>query len=190
MGDKELETVLTTFFENDHEGNVQEVCMETGDIIRRAENVQALLTNPNPQKALNVKSILWNYHEAYGQLIAKLVAEGETVTAISEKAGFPPGHVISRWKAQHEVFKDMMEQAYKARAETRADIIMKDAEDDHDSSKDDMQQRKLKFERLKWGAAKDDPDKYGDRTKVSGDSNAPLEIVVSTGIIRKPKVEE
>ncbi len=182
--------VETSFFELDNEGRTQEVCMVTGKILRRAQTALDLLEDKKVEKAPTGTVPIFKYHEAYGQIISKLVSEGKTIKYITELQGMPSRNQISNWLVKHDEFSKMMDQARKDRAEVHFDEIAEDKDEDHDASKDEVQARKLKLDRLKFLASKGDPDRFGDRTKVSGDSDAPLQIVVSTGIVRAPKVEE
>ena len=188
---QDLETIATTYYELDDDGNTQEVCMLTGEVLRKAPSAADLILGKNVEKARVSKLSVWKYHQVYGDIICKLVSEGQTIKKISEMQGMPSRSVITRWRAESEVFKEQLALSIEDRAEQYHDVIMEDALNDHDADKDEMQQRKLKFERLKWGAAKGNPDRFGDRTKESGDSKAPLQIVVNTGIDRtKGKVDE
>jgi len=190
MSDTLPTTIDTTYFELDSEGRTQEVDMLSGEIIRRAESPLDLLENKYIEKASQAKPTIWKFHKVYGDIILNLIVnDKKTIGDIVKMEGMPSRSVIARWESQNEDFAKGLLLARKARAEAYADQIAEDGEDDHGSDKDDIQARKLKLDRLKWLAAKGDPDKFGDRTKVSGDSNAPLQIVVSTGIVRKPKEE-
>jgi hypothetical protein len=161
--------------------------MLTGDVLRRAKSASDLLSGRDVEKAVQVKSEkYWGYHEAYGHIIANYISQGKTIKEVTELAGMPSRNTISNWQAKNDDFRNLMEQARKDRAEAFHDEIASDISEDHAADKDEIQARKLKLDRLKWLASKGDPERYGDRTKVSGDSNAPLQIVVSTGIIRKP----
>jgi hypothetical protein len=43
-------------------------------------------------------------------------------------------------------------------------------------------QTKLQVETYKWAAEKGDPNRYGTRTKIVGDPDQPVAIIVETGI--------
>jgi len=181
----------TTYYELDDEGRTQEVCMLTGKILNRALSPADLLGGHQVEKAPQAGAkTIWGYHEAYGQIIADLVTKGKTIEYISGLPGMPKRSTISNWQAKNDSFRALMDQARKDRAEVFHDEIVKDVDEDHKADKDEVQARKLKLDRLKWLASKGDPERFGDRTKVSGDSDAPLQIIVSTGIIRKPEVED
>ena len=51
--------------------------------------------------------------------------------------------------------------------------------------KDEVSALKLRTDLYKWGAEKANPNEYGVQTKITGDNNAPLQIVVDTGIKRE-----
>jgi hypothetical protein len=112
------------------------------------------------------------------------------MTEISKMPGFPSMGVIARWRAENEEFDKMVVMARKARAELFQDKII--ASVDEDVDKDDVPSEKHKFDKLKWLAEKNDPDTFGNKTRISGDSSAPLQIIVETGIMRseEPKPVE
>ena len=173
-----------TFFELDDSGNVQEVSMLTGKIIRKAQTVEDLLAGKKliPSTA---KVKIWVYSKAYGEIICQKVVEGLTFSAICSLPGFPTVATLARWRVENSDFDDAVKESRKMRAEMYHDQIAKDINSDEEASKEDIAARKLKMDRLKWLASVNDPETFGTRTKISGDSSAPLRLVVSTGINRE-----
>ena len=179
----------TTFFETDEEGRIQEVCMLSGKILRRAQSVEDLLEGKELLPTTGSKRI-WNYSRAFAEVICQKIAEGLTFRELCTTQGFPSYGVLARWRSEHEDFDEALKQARKMRAEKYHDMIEEDVADDQSVDKDEVAGRKLKMERLKWLASVNDPETYGNKTKISGDSSAPLQIVVATGINREKKDEQ
>ena len=173
-----------TFFERDEEGRILEISMSTGEVVNQSKNSMDLLKS-DPEASVRIHK----YTQGFGEVICALIAKGETFTSIVELPGMPKAHVLARWRAQETEFNDALVYAKKMRAEHFHDMIVKDlTSDDTDENKldkDEIAARKLKMDRLKWLSSVNDPDTYGTKTKVSGDSSAPLQIIVSTGINRE-----
>lgn len=172
-----------TFFETDAEGRIQEVDMLTGNIIRRAQSVEDLLEGKQLEPTAGNKRI-WKYSRAFGDIICQKIAEGNTLSEICNMQGFPALSTLARWRAENDDFEEALKVARRMRAEKYHDEIANDVVDDNGAEKDEIPARKLKMDRLKWLASVNDPETYGNKTKISGDSSAPLQIVVSTGIDR------
>lgn len=181
-----------TFFETDEEGRVREVDMITGEIVRQSETVEDLIkVNPNTLALEAAKSRkIWKFHPAYGELICEKVASGLSISEICQLKGFPSIATLARWRAENPGFNEALTLAKKMRAEIYHDLVVRDMDSDETVSKDEVPGRKLKFDRLKWLAGVNDPETYGNRTKISGDSDAPLQIIVGTGIDRGEKSGE
>jgi hypothetical protein len=58
-----------------------------------------------------------------------------------------------------------------------------------DLNRDEVQVQKLKFEKLKYLAGVSNPYRYGSRTIHSGDAQAPVQFIISTGINREQGVQ-
>jgi len=189
MSDLVPEKPKTTYYETDNEGRIQEVCMLTGRIISRAQSVTRLMGGDDTLQVKGEKRV-WEYSRAFAEVICQKIAEGFTLQKLCSLDGFPPAGTLARWRAEQEDFDAALKQARKMRAELYHDMIEDDVSQDHDADKDEIASRKLKMDRLKWLAAVNDPETFGNKTKISGDTSAPLQIIVSTGINREKKDEE
>jgi hypothetical protein len=128
-----------------------------------------------------LRNLAYPYSEEIAIAICAKITEGETMKAICSDDHFPPYYVINYWKGRYPEFRKMMEEAKRARAEIYHDEIVEVAETvDEDNSKS----AKVKIDAYKHLAAVNNPEEYGPRTKISGDLNAPLSFVISTGIDR------
>lgn len=128
-----------------------------------------------------LRNLAYPYTEEIAIAICARIAEGDTLKYICSEDQFPPYYVVNYWRARYPEFKKMMEEARRARAEVFHDNIVEIAEDvDEDTSKS----AKVKIDAYKHLAAVNNPEEYGSRTKITGDANAPLSFIISTGIDR------
>jgi hypothetical protein len=133
-------------------------------------------TNPD-----HMPKLVWPFSEVTCGFICQMVTEGKTIREISLTEGFPPKNVIDHWARKYPEFREDLRLARIARAEYYHDEIIEIA---HKTKKSTINEDRLKSEIFKWGAAVGDPDTYGNRTKISGDPNAPLQLLVDTGVRR------
>lgn len=180
---------ITTFFETLKDGTVREVDIMTGEVLRQSQTVEQalngqLITPPKPTRSLQ-------YSQAYGDLILQKMCEGMTWRQICSMPAMPSYATICRWRAENPEFEDAITMALKMRADRYLDLIVDEAEESKLLAKEEVPAMSLRIKTLQWLAEKHNPDKYGNRTKISGDKDQPLQIVVDTGIVREnPKVEE
>jgi hypothetical protein len=113
-------------------------------------------------------------------IICQRVVEGERITKICGTDGIPPYGIISKWFTKYPDFKEAYVAAKAGRAEVMHDKVLDAADEVFD--KDDAPAAKVKSDAYKWSASKSNPDEFGDRTKVVGDKNAPVQIIIDTGI--------
>lgn len=113
--------------------------------------------------------------------ICSLIERGYTPLAISKMEDLPNLSLINAWKRAHPDFRKAMDEAKVDRAEFFHDRAV--AEVDLVEEKDDVVVGKFKFDSYMKLAEKNDPEKYGNQTKITG-SGGPLQIIVNTGIVR------
>lgn len=141
--------------------------------------------NPHLQAASNVYV---PYTVELGEAICTLVREGNSYKKISERLKVKV-NLIYYWKNKHPDFSEKLAMARKDRADHFFDKIYEDiAEGDHE--KHDVPGKKLQFDAYRWMAEKSNPEQYGNQTKIVGDKNAPLAILVDTGIRRNEDDED
>jgi hypothetical protein len=116
--------------------------------------------------------------EAMTDLISELIAQGATLSQISLLPEMPSAIQIQRWIKTDTEFSEKIEYARKARAEFYADIAATVAAK---TTSKNAKQNRLKVDTLKWRAGCDDPDRYGQRTKITGDAEKPLTFLLDTG---------
>lgn len=174
----------------DKDGNLLRTNLLTGEVVQTSPRFEDGLIPGKQMDPHFIKgnSRYWHYSAVYKDLIANHIAEGKTLSAISKLPGMPSTSIIAQWRAKHPELEDAIRAARKQQADFYADKIADQVDETRELSKDEIPAEKLYYEKLKWLAEKADPDQYGNRTKISGDADAPLTLVVDTGIRRdKPK---
>jgi len=195
---------LTKLLENDEffartnsQGIVEVVSERTGQIIAMQKTMEDLLRNKSDQlveyicddgtkvyiqKGLPSELIPKHqviYSTTIADIICQKIAEGATITSICEDDKMPNYSTLTRWRKAHEDFSEMFEQALKDRAHIYHDKAIDAAE--AAVTKDDAAVQSLKMNAYKWGAEKGNPDRFGTRTKITGD-NTGHGFVILTGV--------
>ena len=156
----------TTFFETKTNGDIHEIDMFTGEVV---QSTGVMPYNPK-KKWVYCPSVVDN-------IVQTMIEEGLSLSKVCAKDKFPSLAVLARWRATFPKVDIEISMARKMVAQQFHDQIIEELEDNELPDK-------LKFEKLKYLASVNDPDRYSTRTKVSGDKDAPVQIVVSTGIVR------
>lgn len=121
------------------------------------------------------------YNPVLCDIIAQKIVEGVPMSEICKEPGMPSLHLIARWRKVYPEFNEAIEFARRARAELMRDRALEIAQSSPD--KDEVAAAKMAVDALKWAAEKDDPEVYGNRTKVEGTIGV-VQLVVETGIRR------
>jgi len=179
-----------TFYHTDKEGITSEIDIITGRVVARSASIENMAIGKNLPitEAESHKSLRWKYSHAYGDFICQKIAEGLTMTELTELPGMPSLGIVTRWRAENPVFDEGIRLARKARAERVYDEIY-DSRDHEYATKEEMQSAKLSFDKKKFLAGADDPDTYGAKSKVEGTGDVHVTIQVDTGIDRTPTIE-
>lgn len=122
------------------------------------------------------------YSEVLVDLIAEQITEGEALTAICKKPGFPPYSIFSRWMRKYPYCKDAIEQARRDRAEVMRDQMMEKI-DAAGADSDEIALAKAQAEVRKWAAAVDDRGRFGKDEQKQLVVSA--QIMIDTGIRRE-----
>lgn len=153
-----------TFYEYDENKKLVEVDCVTGEIVAR--EVQ--------------KEQPWKYTLPVSKRICDHLRAGKTLTAIAKMSGMPSIGAIYHWRRAFPDFEEQVKLAREYSAEHAHDRIIDIMNETE--SKEDVHVNEFKVRTLKWLAEKNDPDKYGNKTTIRGDKDAPLKLVVDTGI--------
>lgn len=187
---------MSVFYRTNKQGLIEAIDEDSGDVVslqRRPEDIYTLKAKHMVKYKIDGREVYVDksislsdlpqlidstntYDQVKGDLICERIMHGETISAICDDPAMPSYSAVCRWKRKHEDFAKNFEQAKKDRAERFHDKAVKVASD--------TDQDRVKFDALKWGAQVGNPAKYGPQTKVTGDTDAPVKIVVSTGIDR------
>ena len=119
------------------------------------------------------------------------IANGASAFQLCQKPNMPSYTSLYAWLATDPGFKAMWDQALTLRSEKLVDELLEIADDgsnDYDYvdangvahvNGENIARAKLRVDTRKWLAAKLLPKKYGDKTILSGDEDAPLQLQVS-----------
>lgn len=124
--------------------------------------------------------------QATFDVICKLVSQGKSLKQVSRRKGMPPVHVLYQW-IQDPDFRPLWLKAKNGRGEAAADVVVELATAPP-VMKDEAAGARVKMEAAKWVAETGNREDYGRSTKITGDPNAPLAILIDTGIRREPIV--
>ena len=124
--------------------------------------------------------------------LLELVRKGKTLQEIGSTEGFPPVEILLYWKSIHPVFKGLLLEAERDRANHYHDQIVRIADEVNANApdKDTLAAKRLAVDSYKWAAEKGDPDKYGKKTETKHTGEvAPAQIVINTGIDRNADIK-
>ena len=115
-------------------------------------------------------------------IICQRIVEGESLYRICKDPNMPSYSTVCKWKRNNSDFVEDLDQARVDRSEYYADqAIHEGMEITH---KDDVPVATLKHNVMKWAAGVGDAGRYGTKTKIVGDVNAPVSFIIDTGIRR------
>lgn len=160
----------TAIVKNPRTGELETVCLDTGEVIR------SLQVNELDKYKFNFDTAL---------LVCQKIREGATLKDIHEDPTLPELTVIHYWRRTNPTFDEEIKLARKERAEYYHDRVIQIANEVVD--RDDVVVAKFKADQYRWAAEKGDPSSYGNKVEHTGSNTAPS-IVVVTGIERKPDV--
>lgn len=113
------------------------------------------------------------YSDVVGDLVVQALVEGASMVSICNDLGIKYS-VVDRWRKESSEFNERCRDAIKARAHYHAEEILAIAEEEGDP--------KARTEARKWLAEKFDSETFGNKTKISGDKNAPVQFIIQTGV--------
>jgi hypothetical protein len=128
----------------------------------------------------------WVYSEIIGDTICQMIIEGWPLSKICKEPGFPPIHILFRWRKENSSLEESIRLAFKHRAEFHRDKVLELATDNETAATEDIGGAKLAIESHKWLAQTDNVDRFGLKTKVDADVKLTARFVIDTGI-RRPE---
>lgn len=171
-----------TYYEQVPGGGIVMYDMLTGKIIGRSSNLVEFMGADATHRT---------YHPLIIDAICdKMVEDGLTLSQVCKRDGYPCLGTIMRWQRVHPEVKQRLDEAREMQAEQFYTTMVKNLEEmPNELNRDEVQVQKLKFEKLKYLAGVSNPYRYGNRTIHSGDGQAPVQFVISTGINREQGVQ-
>jgi hypothetical protein len=124
----------------------------------------------------------YNVSKLVIEVICQKIAEGGSLTKICKQPSMPSYAIFSRWRRENPWIEEMIGKARLDRAEYMRDLALDEA---IGASEDEVGAHRLRVDTFKWAASIDDAAKYSPKTKVQAEITSPLQIMVSTGIIRR-----
>ena len=166
------------------------MCIERNNMIDKQAKTNPPLGRPS------------EYTEEMGDHICNQLALGKPLTRILRENPtyglkyYPPSSVY-RWLDAHVTFREKYARAREDQADTNADEMLDIADETPEIKKvldkdgnvlaitmdsSYLQWQKMRIEARKWNAMKLKPKKYGDKTTISGDAEAPIVVEQSFDI--------
>jgi hypothetical protein len=134
----------------------------------------------NPKEVDASYSIYKNKHDLCLE-IAMEIANGKTLSDLDKSKGFPATRTVFYWYARDPLFKNLIDEARKVRAEFYHDRLVDVADN---VVEENARSSKVKADVYKHLMSVNDRDRFGNQTKVVGDATAPINITFNTGIVR------
>jgi len=132
------------------------------------------------------------YELAKGSMVCDLIRTGKTLLEIAAMNHMPTLQTLYKWRAAHPDFKERLLNARKDYADNLVEKAVMQAHSalTTNPTKDELAQMQFAVATFMKVAEKYDPDVFGNRTKLTGDVNAPIQFVISTGIVRGDNEEK
>jgi len=112
------------------------------------------------------------YTDNLADEICDRIAAGESLRTICDDDTMPNRRTVMRWLDANPVFATKHARARKLQADVMDEKILAVADA---STNETAQADRVKIAAYQWRAARLDPKKYGDRTILAGDPEAPIE---------------
>lgn len=106
--------------------------------------------------------------------------EGSSISKICQEPGMPSYGTVMRWLKTKDEFRELMDASRELRAYHMEEAALEAA--DAPMDKDEVPQARLRYDSRVWAASVHNPERYGRKTTISGDSKRPIVFNVSTGV--------
>lgn len=167
------------YYEPQPGGGIIAYDMLTGAVVGRSSSLQELMGGDTTHRS---------YHPAIVDKMCDVMVENDlTLSQICRRDNYPSLSTVMRWCRVYPEISQKLDEARAMQAERYFSEIVKDTVEldaNLELNRDQLATMKLKFEQLKYMAGVANPTRYGNRTIHSGDSTAPVQFVISTGINR------
>lgn len=113
-----------------------------------------------------------SFTKEIGDYICNEMAKGRSARDVLSDKGMPNRETLYSWVLKDEVFANQYARACRLRREERFDALENIVD-----TEQDVQRARLKIDVIKWQLSKEEPKKYGDKQIISGDADAPLQVI-------------
>ena len=136
------------------------------------------------RKAQRVARAPVRYTQEIAEAICDRIADGESLREVCRSPGMPDKVTVLRWLNAHEDFRTHYARARDIQTEVLIDEIV-GLSDSVIGCADAavVNGARLAIDTRKWIAGKQMPKKYGERTLISGDPDAPLQTVTRIELV-------
>lgn len=127
----------------------------------------------------------WTYSSIIIDLICTKLLEGKPLSQICKEPGMPPYYILSSWRRKYDEVDQRIKDARMDYAEILREQVLEEA---MAADEDSVQTAKVRMDALKWAAGVDNPERYGNKSKVAVEGSMAMQLLVDTGI-RRPEDE-
>ena len=111
-----------------------------------------------------------SYTEATAAEICRRVVEGQSLLTICKAPGMPDKETIANWRRAHPEFDKRYQDAREDQADMHVEEIL-DVARKKSKTSEEVQDKRLLVDTLKWRASKMKPRSYGDKLMVEAEMN-------------------
>lgn len=171
----------TTHFKTMSDGTIAEIDNYSNKIVRKQPSEFEASCEPSilPVPYLYPHHRQMPYDEDMASSVICGITEGHTIKSLCSQPNMPSAGTIGRWRVENIDFDDACRRARAIRAECYHDKIADTAEEELDWK--EVPAAKLKFDKLKWLAAVNDPRTFaaskGEKTNTTAQN-----VIIDTGI--------
>jgi hypothetical protein len=190
-----LPEVPPHIYRRNAQGLIEAICIHTGNVIAvqcterdlLLEQWDRLIRVDTPSGpvflekgiSFDILGVIQKYpfSKVLAGLLCESIMNGATITQACKELNLPK-RVLIQWRLSNEEFAKTLAFARCEGADALHDEALQEARNPETPPK-------VRIEALQWSAEKNNPDRYGSKTKIVGDPNAPIAFVLETGIRRQ-----
>lgn len=169
-----------TFTEYDESTrSINTIDIYTGEVIHSAPY--------DPSEVHDKKRLQIPYSKELSDIIFQLLLDGRPLQEIVSMPGMPSLRQLTLWRTRHEEFDEIFTKARSMRAEITYDEIREVSGREGGLTREEVQEKKLYVDSLKWLVERGDREKFGAGKADAGAAN--IIVQVNTGIERDAPIE-